>query len=261
MARIRTIKPDAFKSDSLSSIPRGARWTFSGLWTYFDDDGRGRADPRLIAAELYPVDDETTVDDVADDLDALEGIGAVCRYVVAGKRYIHAPNWHHQVINRPTESKLPPCPKCDGSVIPHGELSEPSPPEKEKEVEKEQGKGSGTGNRETPAKADDEFDRFWAAYPKRVGKGQARKAWDKAKKKASPIHITAAAADYCAWHEAEETDPKFIRNPATWLNGENWTDERPARKPPKTNVGKHLELVQQMAAKQGQPIPQIGPGR
>jgi hypothetical protein len=257
MPRIRTIKPDAFTSDSLSSVPRGARWTFAGLWTYFDDAGRGRADPRLIEAALYPVDDGVTVADVAGDLDALEGIGAVCRYIVAGKRYIHAPEWHHQRINRPTESKLPPCPTHEGSLRTHGGLTEDSPPEKEKE--REQGKGSGTGNRERSADAD--FDRFWAAYPKRVGKIKARKAWESATTKTDPNVIVSAAADFTTWHEAEGTDPKYIPHPTTWLNGENWTDERPARKKPQSNVGAHLELVQKLAEAEGRPVPQIGPGR
>ena len=69
MPRIRTIKPDAFKSDSLSSVPRGTRWTFAGLWTYADDEGRARDNARLIHAELYPLDEEVTVEDVESDLD------------------------------------------------------------------------------------------------------------------------------------------------------------------------------------------------
>ena len=44
MPRIRTIKPDAFLSESLSTVPRGTRWTFAGLWTYADDKGRARDD-------------------------------------------------------------------------------------------------------------------------------------------------------------------------------------------------------------------------
>jgi hypothetical protein len=288
MPRIRTIKPDAFTSDSLSSVPRGTRWTFAGLWTYFDDEGRGRADPRLIEAALYPVDDNTTVRDVADDLDLLERIGAICRYIVEGRRFIHAPKWGHQKINRPTESRLPPCPKCDESLATHGGLSESvmstsglssesdeyvaspqvttdsvrahgglsdgSPPEKEKEQGKGSGKGTGKRNRDTSADAD--FDRFWLAYPKRVAKGQAKKAWPKAVEKADARTLTAAAEDYARWHQEQNTDPQFIKNPSTWLNGECWLDERPARKPQTTRVGEHLALVQQLEDEERR---QIGP--
>lgn len=136
MARIRTIKPDAFLSESLSSVPRGTRWTFAGLWTYADDKGRGRDDARLVKAALYPLDDETSLADVRHDLDLLTGIGAICRYVVDGKNYLHMPKWEHQKINRPTPAKSPPCPiheesgatqgvESEDSLNPHGVLSEP----------------------------------------------------------------------------------------------------------------------------------------
>lgn len=126
MPRIRTIKPDAFKSDSLSLVPRGTRWTFAGLWTYADDEGRARDDARLIKAELYPLDDDMTRDEVEADLRRLAEIDGICRYEVGGKRYLHMPNWDHQKINRPTPSRLPECPKEHDSVSPHGVSTEDS---------------------------------------------------------------------------------------------------------------------------------------
>lgn len=119
MPRIRTIKPDAFLSESLSSVPRGTRWTFAGLWTYADDAGRARDDARLVKAALYPLDDGVTLADVIADLDMLANIGAVCRYVVDGRNYLHMPGWHHQKINRPTPAKSPPCPIHEGGVSDH----------------------------------------------------------------------------------------------------------------------------------------------
>lgn len=72
-----------------------------------------------------------------------------------------------------------------------------------------------------------DFDRFWSAYPKRVSKGAARKAWDKAMTKAEPSVVIAAAEVYT--RTTDGTDPKFIKHPATWLNAEGWLDEAPAR--------------------------------
>ena len=137
MARIRTIKPDAFTSESLSQVPRGIRWTFAGLWTYADDEGRARDDVRLIKAALYPLDDDVALATVADDLKQLEAVGCICRYEVAGRSYLHMPNWEHQKINRPTPAKTPACPKqehfvsaqpddTDDSLRDHGGLSEDS---------------------------------------------------------------------------------------------------------------------------------------
>lgn len=210
MARIRSIKPDAFKSDTLSQIPRGVRWTFAGLWTYFDDEGRGRDNLRLIKAELYPQDDHVTVDDIEADLKQLEEIGSVCRYEVAGKDYLHAPAWKdHQSINRKSEAKHPPCPVHDSAGRMQGVGSEYPPQELELE-----------GNREKEPDVD-LFPEFWHAYPRKTDKANARKAWVKAIKKKPPSEIIAAAVAYAATNP----DPKFTAHASTWLSGERWDDE------------------------------------
>lgn len=215
MARIRSIKPDAFKSDSLSQVPRGVRWTFAGLWTYLDDDGYGRDNVRLIKAALYPLDEDITGDIVEDDLKQLEAVGCICRYEVDGTAYLHIPKrpdkgWDHQKINRPTPTKFPLC--SEHSVTPHGVLTEPSPPDREQ----------GTGNKEQGSEpAPDLFAEFWATYPRKTDKGNAKKAWVKALKKKPAGEIIAAAAAYAA----TKPDPKFTAHPTTWLNGERWDDE------------------------------------
>jgi len=110
MPRIRTIKPDAFTSESLSSVSVLARWMFAGLWTYFDDQGKGRADTRLIKAALFPLDDGTTTDNIECALTELIDAGCVHTFMSGGKSYLHAPEFlRHQRINRPTESVLPVC--------------------------------------------------------------------------------------------------------------------------------------------------------
>ena len=68
------------------------------------------------------------------------------------------------------------------------------------------------------------FAQFWAAYPRRVAKKDAEKAWMKLTEGQRfeamqwlPLHIR-------YWQVAgrtKETTP----HPATWLNGERWTDE------------------------------------
>lgn len=228
MARIRTIKPDAFKSDSLSQVPRGVRWTFAGLWTYVDDEGRGRDDVRLLKAELYPLDDEVTLAVVADDMKRLEHEACICRYEVDGKAYFHVVKWKHQRINRPGPSSLPACPHHDEpsgidpeplsepSVNDHGGLNEGSSQERKG---KEQGK-EGKGTRARATSSDPLFDEFWLAYPRKTDKANARKAWPKAVKKKPAVEIIAAAAAYAA----TRPDPKFTAHPSTWLNGERWDD-------------------------------------
>jgi hypothetical protein len=161
MARIRSIKPDAFASETLSTVPPAVRWTFAGLWTYVDDLGRGRADRRLLKAALYPLDDFTTVAHLGDHLAQLEAIGAVCRYEHDGRHYLHVPGFAaHQRVNRPTPSTLPECPRTthgglsEGSVSPNGGLTlaragaRAPEVEVEVEVEVEGAKTAGDGETE-----------------------------------------------------------------------------------------------------------------
>jgi hypothetical protein len=75
-----------------------------------------------------------------------------------------------------------------------------------------------------------EFEEFWQAYPRKLAKGNARKAWDAAVKKADPDSIIVGAIHYAK----NVTDPKFTMHPATWLNAERWLDEEmQARKKPR----------------------------
>jgi hypothetical protein len=126
MARMRTVKPEAFTSLSLSDVERGIRWTFAGLWTHCDDEGRAAFDARLLKASIYPLDDSVTIPVISSDMAHLERVGAVCFYVVGGRQYVHVPAWHdHQHPNRKVESKLPACPYSDHrSVLMQGYLTE-----------------------------------------------------------------------------------------------------------------------------------------
>ncbi len=72
------------------------------------------------------------------------------------------------------------------------------------------------------------FGEFWLLYPKKVAKGQAEKAWKAAVKKTDAGTILGALRSQLpdmAMHLRVDGD--FRPNPATWLNGERWADERP----------------------------------
>ncbi|WP_308718980.1 hypothetical protein [Komagataeibacter xylinus] len=64
------------------------------------------------------------------------------------------------------------------------------------------------------------FEDFWSAYPKKVGKGAALKAFEKARQRVDVQTLLDAIAG-TSWSE----DHKFIPHASTWLNGERWADE------------------------------------
>ena len=89
------------------------------------------------------------------------------------------------------------------------------------------GNGSGNGSESKQPKSNPEdFDRFWTAYPRKAGKGAARKAWLKLKPAPELVETILAAVDAQRQGDAWK-DPKYIPHPATWLNAERWLDEAP----------------------------------
>lgn len=86
---------------------------------------------------------------------------------------------------------------------------------------------------QTASDHDPDFTAFWAAWPRKVGKGHARKAWRTAvlSRRADPKDIIAAAEQFAAAIRAAGTEPQFIPHPATWLNGERYADEAAASVP------------------------------
>lgn len=89
----------------------------------------------------------------------------------------------------------------------------------------------------------DAFDLFWGAYPRRVGKGQARRAFGTALKITNiDMILTAIDAQRDAGMFRDRT---YIPYPATWLNGERWTDEIVPRARPALRNGAAEWLLQQ----------------
>lgn len=115
MARIRSVKPELRDSRLVATWPFEVRYFWVLLFGYLDDSGRGHDMPKRIAGDCFPHDD-ITAEHIDQWLDLMSrGIdgqpGPVCRYKVAGSRYVHSVNWReHQRPNRPTPSRIPPCP-------------------------------------------------------------------------------------------------------------------------------------------------------
>lgn len=70
------------------------------------------------------------------------------------------------------------------------------------------------------------FDDFWNAYPRKVGKDAARKAFERRKPGDELLSSILSAIETQARGEAWRKDSgQFIPHPATWLNEGRWQDE------------------------------------
>tara|TARA_R110001632_G_scaffold137181_1_gene252853 strand:+ start:511 stop:1365 length:855 start_codon:yes stop_codon:yes gene_type:complete len=96
-----------------------------------------------------------------------------------------------------------------------------------------------------------EFEDFWNAYPKRVGKGKAHAAFTKATQHTNAQTIIQAAAQYAQAPGLPEK--QYIPHPTTWLNAESWEDDLPAaHTAPKTKNTTALQELQQRLEKAAQ---------
>ena len=66
-----------------------------------------------------------------------------------------------------------------------------------------------------------EFEKFYSAYPKKISRANAERAWKKQKCILSEV-MPALERQRKLWN-----DPQFIPHPASWLNGRRWEDELP----------------------------------
>lgn len=72
------------------------------------------------------------------------------------------------------------------------------------------------------------FDAFWQAYPKKAGKGAARKVFERIKPDAQLQRtMLAAVAKQSTWAQWTKDGGQFIPNPTTWLSQQRWEDEAP----------------------------------
>lgn len=229
MARTRLLKPDFFADEDLAELPFEARLLFAGLWTIADRAGRLEDRPKRIKAQVFPYD-AVNVDSLLTRLDAGQ---FVARYTVDGVAVIQIRTFckHQNPHHREPESVLPKNPN---------------------KIEKP---GLGRGNAPTvqgsastlpqpgPAVFDTVFDTvpdpvpvpvvvpptsfdvFWTAYPRKVGKDAAKKAWTQKK---PPLQTV---LDALAWQSVSDAWTKdggsYIPHPATYLRQGRWQDERP----------------------------------
>ena len=72
------------------------------------------------------------------------------------------------------------------------------------------------------------FDEFWSAYPRKVGKDDARKAWRTRKPDATLLETMLEALQWQRTSASWTKDGgEYIPHPATYLRQGRWQDERP----------------------------------
>lgn len=70
-----------------------------------------------------------------------------------------------------------------------------------------------------------EFEEFWKAYPRKIGKGGAFRAWKKVKARPPLSELLASVEAHAQSRDWTKDGGQFIPHPQTWLNQRRWEDE------------------------------------
>jgi hypothetical protein len=77
----------------------------------------------------------------------------------------------------------------------------------------------------TPNDTESQFDTFWNLYPRKIGKENARKSWNRtATNQKTVTAILSALPNHVESPQWRKDNGQFIPHPATWLNQRRWED-------------------------------------
>jgi hypothetical protein len=263
MARARNIKPSIMDNEALAELAPIDRLLFIYLWMLADREGRLEDRPKRIAKQALPYDDDADADAI---LSRLRASGFIKRYSAAGKACIQIVNFSKHQAPHGTEKdgdipdengmvtvherkpngyatgqkSLASCSKTDAALSNNGALtvkeqvSNALIPDSGFLIPDSNTPLTPQGGRRRSAEVSAEvlatFEVFYAAYPRKVGRGAALKAWAKLEPdEALQAQILGALAAQHP-HLDRRENGRFIPHPSTWLNEGRWDDEIPGAK-------------------------------
>lgn len=95
-----------------------------------------------------------------------------------------------------------------------------------KSINKKQEQKTKTKNENKKQEQEQKFTRFWTAYPRKVSKETARKAFERLNPDDDLLAAMIEAIERQKLSpQWQENGGKFIPHPATWLHGRRWEDE------------------------------------
>jgi len=216
MARIRTVKPEFFTSESVISVSPLARLLFIGLWCEADREGLLKWKPKTLKIRYLPTD-KVDIKKLCSELEEEE---MILTYTVDGVDYCEIPGFKsHQVINnRETASTLPPR-DFDASTT----------RESGRKEGKEGKEGKGKEVSALQEVITDGFNHWWDLYPspRRINKTGCYDKW-KSKCKGLDedgiIELINLLSNDITKRAKEVEDIKYMPTTEPYLNKERWND-------------------------------------
>lgn len=242
--RIRSTKPEFWKSRRITSVSWDARLVLKGLESYVDDNGVGIDDIELIVTDVFPRDmfanGRETVARVSEAIAELHQAGLVHRYSSESDDLLYISFWEEvQRIDKPGKGRNP---RPDGTLEYKESVireSFASPPDTLAPGTGEQG-NRGTGEQRNrgavlsaPPARDIEplFAQAYSRWPKKAERKKSLEKFKQACRKRDPDELVADIIRFGDAYAAT-TDVQYVPALVVWLNGERWTDALPQPRGP-----------------------------
>lgn len=95
-----------------------------------------------------------------------------------------------------------------------------------------------------------EFETLWKQYPKKQGKKEALKAYQKARNdKKNPVtfeEVLKGLENYNAYIKANKIGEQYIKHGSTWFNQQSWSDEYGTGNDQNTDISKYNVVINQI---------------
>lgn len=216
----RIIKESICVSDSIDKLSWFEEVLFYRLMVNCDDYGRFDGRIPVIKNRLFPLKDDLVADKVKSGINKLAKVGLIALYESKGRPYLYLPTWNDHQNVRAKRSKYPgPCMDVNtsASICDH----------MEEDVPVIQSESLSESLSETNA-VEAAFDQFWSAYPRKVNKAGALKAFRKVK---VPLdELLKALENHKRSSQWLKDGGEFVPHPTTWLNQRRWEEVLPEDK-------------------------------
>lgn len=205
-------------SEPIESISWQDEVFFTRLIMKVDDFGRFSANPKLLNSLIFPLKTGIRDSDIFRILSNLQRADLIAVYEVEGKNYLQIKKFGNKP--RAKESKYPAfASNMKANVCNLQTNACLTVTETETETV------SSSSAHADGRLALEDFDSFWTAYPRKVGKADAKKAWIKtAKERPELSAVLRAIRKQCNSTEWQKDRGAFIPHPSTWLNQGRWDD-------------------------------------
>lgn len=236
--RARNIKPAFFKNSKLGKLDPYARLFFIGLWCASDFNGNIELDEDRLWIEILPYDRKIDINSV---ITSLCKSGHLIKYSVDDVEYLHIPtfrehqNPHPHEVKKGTKNpeysiesevttcnykKLQDTTNNAESLILNPDILNP-------DILNPESCNTSKTSQTKKQVIEDQFKRFWMAYPRKVGKQTAFKAFNKLKPTEELLttiinHIEERKVSDEQWIK---DDGSFVPHGATFINNKRWEDE------------------------------------